>query len=128
MVDMTHFGYSHLRPDLAQVSASFGELAHGVLNTLPMNAERTTCLRKLLEAKDCAVRAYLQGPDVRQPAPGEKPAVYDELAIMTARATAAEAALRNMQDAQQAVDPVPNVGAPATPGDTTEPAKKVRAK
>jgi ferritin-like protein len=61
MVKMQHFSYAHLRPDLASVSQSFAELAHAVLNTLPNNAERTTCLRKLLEAKDCAVRAYLEG-------------------------------------------------------------------
>lgn len=30
---------------------------------LPRNPERTVALRKLLEAKDCAVRAVLYQPD-----------------------------------------------------------------
>jgi len=41
------------------VSAPFGELAHHVVEALPRNPERTMALRKLLEAKDCAVRALL---------------------------------------------------------------------
>jgi len=36
---------------------------------LPRNAERTTALRKLLEAKDCAVRAVLY----KEPAPAPAP-------------------------------------------------------
>lgn len=50
------FTYEHLKPELQAVSKPFGELAKVVLE-LPANPERTAALRKLLEAKDCAVRA-----------------------------------------------------------------------
>ena len=53
------FAYSHLPPHLAVVSEPFGLLARTMVRTLPRNAERTAGLRKLLEAKDCAVRALL---------------------------------------------------------------------
>jgi hypothetical protein len=53
------FGWSHLRPELAEISQPFGELAQHIVTTLPRNPERTVALRKLLEAKDCAVRARL---------------------------------------------------------------------
>jgi ferritin-like protein len=53
------FGFAHLREDLAKISKQFHDVAHELVNTLPRNPERTTALRKLLEAKDCAVRASL---------------------------------------------------------------------
>ena len=53
------FRYEHLPTELAAVSAPFAALALGIVETLPRNPERTTALRKLLEAKDCAVRAKL---------------------------------------------------------------------
>jgi hypothetical protein len=53
------FEYEHLPPHLREVSAPFGDLARKIVADLPPNAERTTALRKLLEAKDCAVRARL---------------------------------------------------------------------
>jgi len=53
------FGYAHLPAHLADVSKPFGELAVSLDETLPDNAEKTVALRKLLEAKDCAVRAVL---------------------------------------------------------------------
>jgi hypothetical protein len=54
------FDYEHLtRADLKATSALFGELARIVIDTLPRNPERTVALRKLLEAKDAAVRARL---------------------------------------------------------------------
>lgn len=52
------FAYSHLPPHLQEVSKPFAGLAAVVL-TLPRNPERTVSLRKLLEAKDAAVRARL---------------------------------------------------------------------
>ena len=52
------FRFVHLRAELAEVSREFARLALVVLE-LPRNPERTTALRKLLEAKDCAVRARL---------------------------------------------------------------------
>jgi hypothetical protein len=53
------FAWSHLPPHLAEVSRPFAILADEILNTLPRNPERTVALRKLLEAKDAAVRARL---------------------------------------------------------------------
>ncbi len=53
------FDTSHLPPELAKVSRPFYELAYQVAYTSPAGPETTTCLRKLLEAKDCAVRAAL---------------------------------------------------------------------
>lgn len=53
------FKYEHLPEHLQNVSRPFGELAKDIVDTLPDNPERTVALRKLLEAKDCAVRALL---------------------------------------------------------------------
>lgn len=55
---MQFFSYEHLKPELQEISKPFGELALTVMQ-LPSNAERTMALRKLLEAKDCAVRASM---------------------------------------------------------------------
>jgi hypothetical protein len=56
---MQFFEYAHLPEHLQIVSAPFGQLAKWMVDMLPQNAERTAGLRKLLEAKDCAVRAKL---------------------------------------------------------------------
>ena len=56
---MQFFAWGHLPPYLAEVSKPFGELAAQCVATLPRNPERTVALRKLLEAKDAAVRALL---------------------------------------------------------------------
>jgi hypothetical protein len=53
------FAYAHLPQHLADVSKPFCELANKIVNTLPRNPERTVALRKLLEAKDAAVRAFI---------------------------------------------------------------------
>ena len=53
------FAFGHLPEELQTVSALFGELAKDIVRHLPRNPERTAALRKLLEAKDCAVRALL---------------------------------------------------------------------
>lgn len=53
------FAYAHLPPHLQAVSKPFGDLAHQIVDTLPRNPERTVALRKLLEAKDAAVRALV---------------------------------------------------------------------
>lgn len=57
------FQYEHLPPHLKEVSAPFGNLATLIVKILPRNPERTVALRKLLEAKDCAVRAVLYKVD-----------------------------------------------------------------
>lgn len=54
------FGFEHLPPDLAAISQPFFELAHLVVDALPRTAERSACLRKLVEAKYCAIRAALE--------------------------------------------------------------------
>lgn len=56
---MQFFTYGHLPPHLAEVSQPFAEHARRIVETLPRNPERTVALRKLLEAKDAAVRALL---------------------------------------------------------------------
>lgn len=53
------FRYAHLPPRLQAISKPFCGLADTIVETLPRNPERTVALRKLLEAKDCAVRAAL---------------------------------------------------------------------
>lgn len=53
------FQYAHLPEDLRKISAPFGTLAWKMARTLPRNAETSTALRKLLEAKDAAVRAFI---------------------------------------------------------------------
>lgn len=53
------FEYQHLPEHLKEVSADFHWLAHEIVAHIPSNPERTVALRKLLEAKDCAVRARL---------------------------------------------------------------------
>ena len=52
------FEYKHLPPFLQEVSKKFHDLAQEIAK-LPQNPEQTTALRKLLEAKDCAVRAVI---------------------------------------------------------------------
>lgn len=56
---LAYFAYDHLPEHLRAVSKPFGDLAIHIAHSLPSNPERTVALRKLLEAKDCAVRATL---------------------------------------------------------------------
>ncbi|SMF80634.1 hypothetical protein [Pseudobacteriovorax antillogorgiicola] len=55
---MQFFTYDHLPTRLQRISKPFCDLAQE-LEKLPRNPESTAALRKLLEAKDCAVRATL---------------------------------------------------------------------
>lgn len=55
------FEYGHLPEHLQEISKPFCELAYSIIAKYPSNPETTICLRKLLEAKDCAVRARLIG-------------------------------------------------------------------
>jgi hypothetical protein len=68
------FSYAHLREELREVSMPFCELAQEIVNNLPRNPERTVALRKLLEAKDCAVRSYLY-EDTNSGSPHSAPTV-----------------------------------------------------
>jgi hypothetical protein len=53
------FAYEHLPVHMQAVSKPFGEMAKQIIETCPQNPERTVALRKLLEAKDCAVRSLI---------------------------------------------------------------------
>lgn len=53
------FNFSHLPPKLQEISKKFYETAHFIFQNTPENPEQTMTLRKLLEAKDCAVRSLL---------------------------------------------------------------------
>jgi len=53
------FECAHLPEKFRVVSSPFGELAQQMCLTLRPGAERTVMLRKLLEAKDAAVRQAL---------------------------------------------------------------------
>ena len=69
-MNMKFFSYKHLPDHLKAVSKPFHNLAHEVRAGLslitPADDEETLrpevemCLRKLLEAKDCAVRARME--------------------------------------------------------------------
>lgn len=53
------FKFDHLPSPLRDVSRPFAQLAVQIVDTLPRNPERSAALRKLLEAKDAAVRAAI---------------------------------------------------------------------
>lgn len=55
---LRYFKFEHLPPHLQEVSRRFAALAYEVATTTG-GPETTVALRKLLEAKDCAVRAAL---------------------------------------------------------------------
>lgn len=57
---LKYFKYDHLPPKLQETSRVFCELAHYVFDELPECEEKQVVLRKLLEAKDAAVRARLE--------------------------------------------------------------------
>lgn len=59
------FQWGHLPPALQARSAPFGRLALHIARTTPRNPERTVALRKLREAKDAGVTAFLW----KQPTP-----------------------------------------------------------
>ena len=56
---MKYFAYQHLPAHLQEVSKPIGDLAILMDESLPDGAEKSTGLRKLLEAKDALVRAKL---------------------------------------------------------------------
>lgn len=53
------FTFEHLPKHLQGISQPFCQLAHDLVFKLPRNPERSVALRRLLEAKDAAVRAKL---------------------------------------------------------------------
>jgi hypothetical protein len=57
---MQFFKFDHLPGHLQEPSRSCAALAQYMDDALPESAEKTAGLRKLLEAKDCFVRAKLE--------------------------------------------------------------------
>jgi len=60
---LRYFQHAHLPARLQAVSQPIGDLARQMAETLPDGPEKTAGLRKLLEAKDCFVRAALDNPE-----------------------------------------------------------------
>ena len=56
---MRYFEHKHLPEKLQAVSAPICSMAKEMERTLPHGAEKEAGLRKLLEAKDCFVRAIV---------------------------------------------------------------------
>ena len=59
---MRYFEYSHLENPMRNVSKACRDLAIAMDGFLPTGAEKSAGMRKLLEAKDCFVRASLDLP------------------------------------------------------------------
>lgn len=55
-----HFDFGHLAEPMRRTSARVHDVAQQMIRDLPDGPELTTGLRKLLEAKDCFVRARLE--------------------------------------------------------------------
>lgn len=62
MAIIKYFAYAHLPAHLQAVSKPIGDLAEKMQSELPEGPEKSAGLRKLLEAKDCFVRAALDKP------------------------------------------------------------------
>lgn len=60
------FDFGHLPEDLQVISERTALLAHDITNALPDSPELTAGLRKLLEAKDCFVRAAVAARDEQE--------------------------------------------------------------
>lgn len=56
---LKYFKFDHLPEHLQPVSKAAADLAFEMQRTLPAGPEKSAGLRKLLEAKDCFVRANL---------------------------------------------------------------------
>lgn len=54
-----YFTFEHLPEHLQKISKPIGELAQKLQDELPDGPEKSAGMRKLLEAKDCFVRANL---------------------------------------------------------------------
>lgn len=64
------FTFEHLPADAREVAAPFDGLAKQIVDMLPRNPERTVALRKLLEARECAIRAKRFQSEPPRPNPG----------------------------------------------------------
>lgn len=61
-VILRYFVFDHLSERLQEISMPFQDLAYKIIHSLPICEETDVALRKLLEAKDAAVRAALPEP------------------------------------------------------------------
>ena len=59
-MNLKYFEYKHLPEKLQRTSKPIGELAYRMYEQLPESDEKSAGMRKLLEAKDCFVRASLE--------------------------------------------------------------------
>jgi len=57
---LKYFDYVHLPEHLQEISKLLGDVAYIMEDRLPDCTEKSAGLRKLLEAKDCFVRANLK--------------------------------------------------------------------
>ncbi len=62
-----YFTYSHLPQHLQSIAEPISTLARLMDEVLPDGSEKSAGMRKLLEAKDCFVRAALPGEQENQP-------------------------------------------------------------
>lgn len=62
---MKWFAFAHLPAHLQAVSAPCADLARAMDEALPEGPEKTAGLRKLLEAKDCFVRAQIEAREAK---------------------------------------------------------------
>jgi len=60
---MRWFTWNHLPEHLRPISQCVAMLAEEMDRSLPESAEKTAGLRKLLEAKDCFVRAQIEASE-----------------------------------------------------------------
>lgn len=67
---LNFFRFEHLPPHLQEIAKPLGDIAHNMATTLPESPEVSVGLRKLLEAKDCFVRANLRAGDHHGPKEG----------------------------------------------------------
>lgn len=61
-----YFSYEHLPVQLQAVSKPVYDLAHLMEALLPDGPEKSAGMRKLLEAKDCFVRASIVTPEPKK--------------------------------------------------------------
>lgn len=77
------FDYQHLPTHLQDVSKPFFELANAMNERLPNNPEKSTAIRKLLESRDCAVRAILYNPPAEEKTrAGEVKTLQEEIRLL----------------------------------------------
>lgn len=53
--------YEHLPKELQPIVQKYHNMGLIICGTIPSGPERTVALRKLVESKDCAVRAVIEG-------------------------------------------------------------------